>query len=534
MRRTLIFLAFLFVIKFNFPIGTVNPSFGQEWRFQKPKGTLKVVDLFLPSASLMFNYAEPLVDLDNENNWIPCLAEDWRWINDRTIEFKLREAVRFHNGESFNAEAVSINWEAYKKMKNPRLITFTMIPDDTILEILSDYIIRFTFKEPDGLIFVKLLWFHQIAPAFFKDHKFEEYFWGRPGISGPWGTGPFELVEGNAALGDVSDRFLLEAFDGYWDRRYPKVKRIIFDNTLTATRQEAMRLCREEKGAVDLVSHIRPLDTLKVAESDFAKVLKSKDPTQLGGWFNQRKSGSKWKDFRLRKAVNYAINREELWKYAAKGNAYNLGGFIPPGAFGHNQNLTRFRYDTDEARRLLIEAGYPNGFEISMITYDTWKLEAQLIGRMLGRIGIKVNLDILPAPQYYRKVYIPILDQPPREQDWDITMWYIADWFGHTGASFLGYNFIEESNYRWIEYDPEYEAMWKEMVTTVEKDAQEDKIQQMVQYVYDKGYNMVFYFPLFFWAVSKEVNFVPHESSILRLKETSVTENHWSVRGKND
>ena len=76
--------------------------------------------------------------------------------------------------------------------------------------------------------------------------------------------------------------------------------------------------------------------------------------------------------------------------------------------------------------------------------------------------------------------------------------------------------------------------MWKEKVMTVEAGAQEDEIQQMVQYVYDKGYNMVFYFPLFFWAVSKEVNFVPHESSILRLKETSVTENHWSVRGKND
>ena len=145
-----------------------------------------------------------------------------------------------------------------------------------------------------------------------------------------------------------------------------------------------------------------------------------------------------------------------------------------------------------------------------------------------------MNLDVLTAPQYYRKVYIPILDLPPEEQDWDITIMYVADWFGHTGASFLGYNFIEESNFRWIEYSPEYEAMWKEMVMTVEAAAQEDKMQQMIQYVNDKAYNMVLYSPLSLYAINKEVNFVPHKSSILRLKETSMTENHWSLRGKNN
>ena len=143
-------------------------------------------------------------------------------------------------------------------------------------------------------------------------------------------------------------------------------------------------------------------------------------------------------------------------------------------------------------------------------------------------------MDVLAAPQYYRKGYIPILDEPPEEQEWDITIMYLADWFGHTGASFLGYNFIEESNYRWIEYDTEYEQMWKEMAMTVKPWAQEDKMRQMVQYVFDKAYNMVLYSPLSLYAMNKEVNFVPHKSSILRLKEASLTENHWSVRGKDN
>jgi hypothetical protein len=74
------------------------------------------------------------------------------------------------------------------------------------------------------------------------------------------------------------------------------VKRVIFDNTLIGDREQAMRLCMEKEGAVDIVSHIRPLDTLKVAESPFAKVVKNREAAALVGWINQRKKDSKWRD----------------------------------------------------------------------------------------------------------------------------------------------------------------------------------------------------------------------------------------------
>jgi peptide/nickel transport system substrate-binding protein len=160
---------------------------------------------------------------------------------------------------------------------------------------------------------------------------------------------------------------VLEAFEDYWDPRYPKVKRVIFDNTLIGGRKEAMRLCRETEGSVDIVSRIRPLDTLKVAMSKFAKVVKSRDVSALVGWINQRKKGSKWRDIRLRRALNYVVNRKELWKYSAKGNGYNLGGYIPSGVYGHNPDLDLYTYDTTKARALLAEAGYPNGFVVKVI-----------------------------------------------------------------------------------------------------------------------------------------------------------------------
>jgi len=470
--------------------------------------------------------------LDKDNNLVPCLAEDWRWTDDRTVEFKLREGVRFHNGERFNAEAVRVNWGEYRRMKTPRPGRFYLLPDETVLEIVDEYRVRFTLPEPDGMPFIRFQWFFQIAPAFFTEHKFDEGNYGYFPEPGPWGTGPFKLVEGNLRFVRPSPRIVLEAYEGYWDARYPKVKRVIFDNTLLGDRKEAMRLCREQEGAVDIVSFIRPLDTLKVAESPFAKVVKSRDDMLLFGLINQRKKNSKWRDIRLRKALNYAINRKELWKYGAKGNAYNLGGFIPAGACGHNPNLTLYTYDTPRARSLLAEAGYPDGFEVKILTPEAWKLETQIMRRMAERIGLNASFDVLPWPEYQRKIYVPLLDKPPEEQDWDIAIWTSRDIFGNTGATFLSYGFIEESDYRWIEYDPVYEEMWKEMARTVDTEAQEVKIRQMVQYLYDRAHAVFIYSPLTLYAVNKEVNFVPQKFHFLRLKETSVTDNHWSVRGE--
>ncbi len=533
MARLLFSLLAIFAfLQFSLGIPISPPSFAQGWKYRvKPRGILRVVDLFMPSVSVIKNYAEGLMTLDKDNNWVPCLAKDLRWIDERTIEFKLRQGVTFHNGEKFNAEAVKVNWEEYRRMKTPRPMRFYVLPDETIFEIIDEYTIRFSLPEPDGLVFPKFLWFFQMAPAFFAKHKFDENNYGYFPEPGPWGTGPFRLVKGNLRFGRPSERLILEAYEDYWDPQYPKVERVIFDNTLIGDRKESMRLCREEEGAVDIVSYIRPLDTLKVAMSPFAKVVKSKDVTVLRGSLNQRKKDSKWKDIRLRQALNYAVNRKELWKYGAKANAYNLEGFpIPPGAYGYNPDLAPYTYDTDRARSLLSAAGYPEGFEVKIITTEGWKLEAQIIKRMLERIGLKVRFHVFTYPEYLRKMYMPILDKPPEEQDWDISILHIGDWFGHTGATFLTFNYLEESDWRWIEYDPVYEKMWKDMARTVDTKAQEEKIRKMVQYLHDGAYSLNIYSPLSLYAVNKGVNFVPQKYQWLRLMETSVNDKHWSVR----
>jgi peptide/nickel transport system substrate-binding protein len=295
-----------------------------------------------------------------------------------------------------------------------------------------------------------------------------------------------------------------------------------------------MTNCQDTEGTVDIVSFIRPLDTLKVAGSKYAKVVKSRDISTLGGYFNQRKRGSKWRDIRLRKALNYAINRKELLRYCAKGNARNLGGFIPPGAYGHNPELILFTYDTTKARLLLSEAGYPNGFEMNIITLEAYGLEAQIISKMLERIGLRVTLDVLPYTGFLRRTYMPLLNKPPEQQDWDLAILAWTDWLGHTAMPFVGYGFLEEMDERWTEFDTTYENMFKDMAATINPEKQEAKIQQMVKYIYDRAQALFIYSPYNLYAINREVDFVPQKSLWLRLKETSVTKNHWSLRGKSN
>ena len=495
----------------------------------KPRGTLRVVDSWSINSSLVANYSEGLVTLDRDNNFIPCLAEDWNWIDDKTIEFKLRRGVFFHNGEPFNSEAVKINWSAYMALNVPAY-PFLNFSKETKLEMIDDYTVRFSFPETDGMALTKFGIFRQIAPAFFLNNKFVNTQWGNLMQAGPWGTGPFEVVEGKF-LGELSDRIVFEANANYWDKRYPKVKTVIFDNTLIADLEAAVELCRNKEGAVDVVNFIRPIDTLKIAESPFAKVVKSKDFCQLHSAINQRRTGSKWRDIRLRKALSHAINREELWQYGAKGNAYNLGGHIPPGARGHNPDLKLYTYDTEKARALLKEAGYPDGFEMTLITPFAQELEAQVMKSMYERIGLKVTLKAFSWPEWAYKVST-FSEKKAQEEDWDVSVCYNNDWGGHSGSAHLVWPYLEGSWVRWIEYDQKFEKMWHDMARTFDEKQQDEKMRQMEAYIYEKAFAVFIYSPLSLYAVNKEVDFVPRKGLRLKLKETSVTDNHWSLRSK--
>jgi peptide/nickel transport system substrate-binding protein len=337
-------------------------------------------------------------------------------------------------------------------------------------------------------------------------------------------------VEGFSLPDKRTDQVILEANLEYWDKtRLPRLQRIVVDNTLA--QHDAVELVKTGEGRVELVSELSPLETLRVAQSPFAKVVKNRGNWgSMFGQFNMRKAGSPWRDVRLRQAVNFAINREDLIQYAAKGNGVIVPGLLAVNAFGYNPDLAPYAFDPVKARSLLREAGYPEGLAVTLIASPSLEVQATVVGKMLEQVGFTVERQILEPALYNQKTRLSDLDQPAEQQAWDIalTLWNDPVNFPpiHPYAVFA----ISDRYYDWVLEEPELQQLYTQILHTVDREQQQALIRQMERHIRDQAYFLFLYHPIKLYAVNKAVDFVPYVSTTLNLAETSVTEQHWSVR----
>jgi peptide/nickel transport system substrate-binding protein len=326
-----------------------------------------------------------------------------------------------------------------------------------------------------------------------------------------------------------ADRVVLEANTGYWDiTRWPRLQRIIFDNTLV--QHDAVELVKTSEGRVDLVSELSPLETLRVAESPFAKVVKNRDNLGfLFGLFNMLKTGSPWRDVRLRQAANLAINREDLIRYATKGNGVIVPALLSINTFGYDPDLAPYAFEPVKARALLREAGYPDGLAVTLIAPSALEVQATVIGKMLEQVGFTVERQILDPAVYNQKTRLDELDQPAEQQGWDIalTLWNNPANFPALEPYLL---FALGGWSDWVIEEPELQELYAQVLRTVDREQQQALIRQMERHTHDQAYFLFLYNPIKLYAVNKAVEFVPYINTTLNLSETSVTDQHWSVR----
>jgi ABC-type transport system substrate-binding protein len=325
-----------------------------------------------------------------------------------------------------------------------------------------------------------------------------------------------------------SDRVVLEANTEYWNpSRFPRLKRIVFDNTLS--QQEAVELVKTGEGRVDLVTELSPLETLRVAQSPSAMVVKSHGALlTVLGMFNMRKTGSPWQDARLRQAVNSAINREDLIRYATKGNGVIIPALVPAQGFGYDADLAPYPFDPVRARDLLREMGYSNGLSIHLIAPEDLAVQATVVGKMLEQVGLKVDVQMLDAAAYNRKTFLSHLDEPAEQQQWDIALASSGDVLNFPVLQ--GYHvYALDGHWDWVLEQPELRQLREGVLGTVDREHQQRLIRQMERHSHNQAYFLFLYKPIQLFAVNKAVEFVPYVGT-LNLAETGVTEHHWSVR----
>lgn len=336
------------------------------------------------------------------------------------------------------------------------------------------------------------------------------------------------MVEGVSTPDKRSDRVVLEANLEYWDpSRYPRLQRIIFDNTLS--QKEAVERVKNDDGRVDLVTDLNPLETLRVAQSPAAQVVKNRGSTvTVFGFFNLRKVGSPWHDVRLRQAVNYAINRENLIRYAAKGNGVIIPALVPEQGFGYDASLAPYPFDSTTARRLLREAGHTGGLALTLIASEALQVQATVVSKMLEQVGFRVELQILDGAAFNRKSFLISLDQPPEQQLWDIALMAHTDLLNFPVLQ-LYRQFALDGPWNWGIADGTLHQLHDAVLRTIDREQQQVLIRQMEHRTHDQAYFLFLYNPIQLYAVNKSVAFVPYVT-MLNLAETSVTEQHWSVR----
>jgi peptide/nickel transport system substrate-binding protein len=321
---------------------------------------------------------------------------------------------------------------------------------------------------------------------------------------------------------------ILEANTNYWDKsRAPRVKRIVFDHTLS--QKEAVDLVKSGEGRVDVVTDLSPVETLRVAQSASATVVKSRGSLQtVIGQFNMLKTASPWRDVRLRQALNYAINRADLVQYGARGNGVIIPALIPAQEFGHDPALTPYPFDPGKAKDLLRQSGYPAGLAVSLIASEELEAQAIVVSKMLEQSGLKVELRILDPVTFNKKTLLRGLDQPAEKQTWDIALSAQFDVLNFPPYLLYHVLALDGSN-DWVVEQPALRQLYDQLLKTVDVEKQRTISQQMERHTRDQAYFLFLYNPVQLYAVNKNVQFVPYVAN-LYFADTSVTDQHWSVR----
>ncbi|MGL4981112.1 MAG: glutathione ABC transporter substrate-binding protein [Fusobacteriaceae bacterium] len=323
-----------------------------------------------------------LVESDGDMKIQPGVAESWTNLDDRTTQFKLRKEVKFHNGDILKAEDVKFSFE---RMQNSPRISFVLPPIEKI-EIVDDYTINIITKTPFGPLLAHLS--HPALGIVSKKvlTENEEQFKNHP-----IGTGPYKFSEWKSG-----DRVILERNEDYF-MELPKFKNIVYRNVVEAN----SRTIGLETGELDIALGISSVDEKTVENNPHLTLHKKPSISFTYMGFNNQKAP--FNDIRVRKAINYAVDKQAIIDVVLAGAGNIATSPIAPGVFGFTDKTKAYEYNIEKAKELLKEAGLEGGFTASVYTMggEADKQTAEIIQSDLKKIGIDLKILVTESSAYW-------------------------------------------------------------------------------------------------------------------------------------
>ena len=349
---------------------------------------------------------DKLIRQDSRQKLKPGLAVSWKPVTDNTWEFKLREGVTFHDGSPFTAEDVKFTIERIPNVPNSPSSFTAMVNAVDNIEIVDPYTIRFHTEKPAPLLPRNFAAFTIVSKKFAEGAATADFNSGKAAI----GTGPYQLVEWKRG-----DSIVYKRNEKYWGEKQPWDTIIAKPITNDGTRVAALK-----SGDVDLINFVPPADVqhlekdpkLTLSKSPSTRLIylhldSSREFTPMVTGNNGEKIKNPMLDSRVRKAISKAINRKAIVARIMDGLAVPASQMVPDGYEGTSTKLTPEEYDPKGAKALLAEAGYPEGFKITIHGPNDRYVNdgdiAQAIAQMLTKVGIKTEVNTMPKSVYFGK-----------------------------------------------------------------------------------------------------------------------------------
>ncbi|MEA4894768.1 MAG: ABC transporter substrate-binding protein [Oscillospiraceae bacterium] len=334
------------------------------------------------TREVLFNVYEGLVKPDTKGNMVPAVASEYK-ISDTgdTFTFTLRDGIKFHNGNAVTVKDVvySIKRAAGFDTGTPLIDGFDAVKS---VEAPDDSTVVITLKEPN-IEFLALL-----TAAIIPD--------GSNPAEDNIGTGPFRLVSRTP-----QESIILERFGDYWGTPpyVDKVTYKIIDNA------EALVMSLRS-GAIDLVAHLTSAQVNELGEGFTIK----EGTMNLVQAVYLNNAAAPFDNIKVRQALSYAIDRQEIMDYLADGRGAAVGSSMYPNfeKYFRPELTDYYTFDPDKAKQLLADAGYPDGFDMTITVpsnYQPHMDTAEVVANQLKQIGVNVTIDPVDWGTWLSKVY---------------------------------------------------------------------------------------------------------------------------------
>jgi len=469
-----------------------------------------------PTNSMNNNIYDGLVGFDGELNVVPGLAESWDTPDNLTWVFHLRKDVKFHDGTPFTADDVKFSIERCQTWpKSGFKSTVNMID---AVEVVDPYTVKITTPKPYGILHRKLAQVMIMSKAYVEKQGDEVQ------SDTPNGTGAYKLKEWIKG-----DHLTLEANADYF-RGAPVIKEVVARPlTNDATRTAALL-----SGEVDIIDDVPVRDVNRIERQEGVEVVHRPGLRLIylqmdqGREISPKAKGADGKnpllDARVRRAIYFGIDEEAIVKHVMNGFAFPAGQFYPEAVFGYDPEIFRPAYNPEKAKKLLAEAGYADGFTITIDSpndrYINDEKIAQAVAADLARLGIDIKVNALP-----KKTFFPMTDR--LESSFFLIGWACADGdasgfldgIAHSYDKARGFGRYNRGRYS----NPEVDKHIESAAATVDQEARLKAMQaaQEIALLRDQAF-IPLHFQVDIYAKSDRVNWKPRADHYFRYSDMSL------------